>query len=649
MLDFVHRYQDDVMPFVVSDEEMGLAAADAERPPLVLSSVLPRGTNSWVISGELTDTGKPILAADDHLGIDIPCIFYEMGLHLVDGEGNPVTEKGKNFNARGLTFPGHPFVIIGHNARIAWGVAHTGVDNQDLYVERINPLNPNQYEVNGEWVDMEIIYERIEIEGESEPYILRVRKTRHGPIISDRGSYAAMTSFFLAPDIDFPDNLEFTAISLKWTALEPWPIISSFRLLNQADNFQDFRNAMRVWSTPSVSLVYADVDGNIGYYCPPPVPIRKKGEGRLPSPGWTDDYEWEGYIPFEELPYSYNPPKGYIVACNNPPVSENYPYFIGSSSSLGFRARRAVELIEADEDGITVEEVKAWQADAVDAGALEIIPYLEGLDLSQKDWLELEKLEERMEDETEKEREEREEKEAEELEAFEEGRKRLLEWDGSMDIESAEAALFAYFWQRLMEQTFKDQYPEARWSAFSVERALNSFDVLLPDPQNFWWDDIRSPDVQETRDDIFIRAFRKAYRDAEKELGDNMDKWEWGEIHQIEFREQTMGESGIKFVEKLFNRGPVPTRGGEETLSIGPWRIREPFDQSWLAASRMVVDLSEIGSSYMMIVPGQSGHPKHKHYDDFIEPWRMVEYHPTLFHREDIKGGSILTLKPAGD
>jgi penicillin amidase len=167
---------------------MGLAAADAVRPPLVLSTVSPRGTNSWVISGELTDTGKPILAADEHLGIDNPCIFYEMGLHLVDGNGDPVTEKGKNFNVRGLTFPGHPFVMIGHNARIAWGVAHTGVDNQDLYVERINPLNPDQYEVNGEWVDMEIIYERIEMEGESEPYILRVRKTRHGPIISDRGS-----------------------------------------------------------------------------------------------------------------------------------------------------------------------------------------------------------------------------------------------------------------------------------------------------------------------------------------------------------------------------------------------------------------------------------------------------------------------------
>ena len=647
--DLVSPYQVQ-MPYVISDEEMGLGSSAGAAPVqrLTLAEGRSSGSNSWAISGELTASGDAILANDTHLGAGMPSIYHEAALHIVDGSGNPVTREGENYHVRGVCFPGVPCVIIGHNARIAWGITFMGGDAQDLYTERINPNNPDQYEVNGRWVDMEIIYERMEIEGEDEPYILRVRKTRHGPVISDHGSYARMTSFFLSPEVEFPENLDLTAITLKWTALEPQSVWPAFVPLNQAENFDDFREALRHWASPATSIVYADVDGNIGYQVPPPIPIRKSGDGRLPSPGWTDDYEWKGYVPFDELPYSYNPEKGYIVACNNPPVSENYRYLIGTSHSFGYRAKRAADMIEADEDGITIEDVKKMQANAADIWALELVSYLEGLDLSQKDWLELEKEEELAEEETEKEREKREEAEAEELEAFEAGRERLLEWDGGMNMDSGEAALYGFFWQRFVAETFKDQYPEARWPGVNYERLMNTLHYILPEPDNPWWDDAKTPDVTETRDDILVRAFRRGYRDAAAELGDKVDKWEWGKVHQVEFREMTMGESGIGFVEKLFNRGPVPVRGSEETLSVAYWEPEEPFDVVHIPAHRQVIDMGNVASSFMMHVPGQSGHPKHRHYDDLIEPWRQVEYHPTLFDREDIKGGSVLRLKPAG-
>ncbi|NIN33933.1 MAG: penicillin acylase family protein, partial [Gammaproteobacteria bacterium] len=229
------------------------------------------GTNAWVISGDLTATGKPLLANDPHLGIQMPSMWYEIGLHSKTGSGPDGTEP---FNVRGYSFAGVPWIILGHNDRIAWGMSFMSADVQDLYIERINPYNPNQYEVNGQWVDMEIHREEISIKKQDEPYVLLVRSTRHGPIVTDHGSLMSANSFDIVPQKNFPENLELKALSLRWVALQPLENIKMLLLLNRARNYEEFREATRYFTSPNIQMTYADVEGNIGFQAVGLIPVR---------------------------------------------------------------------------------------------------------------------------------------------------------------------------------------------------------------------------------------------------------------------------------------------------------------------------------------------------------------------------------------
>ncbi|UCF95845.1 MAG: penicillin acylase family protein, partial [Spirochaetaceae bacterium] len=601
------------------------------------------GSNNWVISGSRTVTGKPYLANDMHLAVQMPSIWYEIGLHGIDEEGNVGRTEECPFNLRGYSFPGGPGVIAGHNDRIAWGHTNLAGDVQDFYIERINPENPDQYEVNGRWVDMEIRYETIEMHKEEEPYVLRVRYTRHGPILTDLQSWEKLNTFFMLPEVEqaFPDNVGFTALSLRWTALEPGQLHRAVFMIDQARNWQEFREALRYWDTPAQNIVYADVEGNIGYQVPGLYPTRTKGHGLAPVPGWTDEYEWQGYIPYEQLPFVFNPEKGYIVTANNPVTTPNFPLPEGSEFSYGYRARRIVEMIEAFGQGITAENIAEIHGDTFNRGAHEIVPYLEGLDLRGEP-------EEPPEGESEKERKKREKRLEAELEALEEARDRLLAWNSRMEMDSPEAALYAYFFIKLVEETFKDQYPESSWPPSLSGRPQNAYYYLLSDPQNAWWDDLRTPDKLESRDEILVRAFRKGYRAAVKELGDKVESWEWGDVHTAVFRNQTFGKSGIGPIEGIFNRGPVAVRGSNTEVCVAHWKLDEPFDITSIASQRAIYDLGDLSASILIHPTGQSGHPTHRHYDDFIEPWRKIEYHPGLWERSAVVKASRrpLVLKP---
>src|SRR3990172_1728278 len=263
------------------------------------------GSNNWVVSGSRTTSGAPLLADDMHLGLRIPSIWYENGLHCEPvGAACPL-------EVVGYSFAGLPGVIVGHNQDIAWGVTNVGPDVQDLYLERLNPQNPDQYEVNGQWVDMTIVEETIQVAG-SEPVLLTVRTTRHGPILSDvDDAYAGLAAAHSGA------TGEQYAVALRWTALDPTSIVRSELRLNQPHNWDEFRAALRDWDVPSQNFVYADRAGNIGYQTPGRIPVRAAGDGRLPVPGWTDEFEWQGYIPFEELPSLFNPPQGFIATANN--------------------------------------------------------------------------------------------------------------------------------------------------------------------------------------------------------------------------------------------------------------------------------------------------------------------------------------------
>jgi penicillin amidase len=596
----------------------GLAGGYDTDPLRIFGRGTGIGSNAWVIAGSRTETGLPLLANDTHLQITIPPIYYEIGLHSKEGGG---PSGGEPLNLLGFSCPGSFGIMLGQNDRIAWGFTVMYADAQDLYIERINPLNPNQYEVSGEWVDMELRVEEILVHDRDEPYRLLVRSTRHGPVVTDHGDASAQNNFNIIPGKIFPTNLELTALSLRWTALQPLRMPDMVLQLNRARNFEEFHEALRHMTAPVFNVVYADVDGNIGYQAPGLIPIRARGVGQVPVPGWTDEYEWIGYLPYEDMPWVLNPAKGYVVTANNPVVSPRYPFDLVLDFDYGYRARRISEMIEEKGNGFTLEDMELMQGDTLNLSALEILPYMRGLDFEDEE--------------------------------VGEALGRLFEWDARMEMESGPAVLYSYFWVALVEEIFQDELPDRLWNrddgVVGADSSLPSkvYD-LLEDPSNRWWDDVTTLDVVETRDDILSLAFEKSYRRCVKDLGDKENSWRWGDIHTATFKDQTFGRSGIGMIEKIFNRGPVSTAGGFHQVNRSDFSIDKPFQVYHITSNRNVVDLSDLSVSEMIIPTGQSGHPGHPHYDDFIEKWRLIEYHPARWKREQVEEGSRerLVLEP---
>lgn len=562
------------------------------------------GSNSFVVSGEKTTTGMPLLANDPHMSINMPNLWYEIGMHCIE----KTAECPLNF--RGFSLPGLPGILIGHNDRIAWGLTNASFDAEDVFIERINPQNPDQYEVNGQWVDMELRREEIIVRGQEEPVVITVRKTRNGVIATDgmidQNPFGATA-----------EGPELFALSYAWTALEPIRSFEAVMWVNRAQNWEDFNDALELFDAGKQNWLYADVEGNIGYIMPGRVPIRAGGDGTLPVPGWNDEFIWTGFIPYEDAPRIFNPAQGFIATANNPQLRpEDYAYLLNVFHDRGQRAQRITEMIQNDTGGISIEDMAAIQTDNLSLSALEIIPFLDGLN-------------------------------------FEDGetaaaRDRLLTWDGQMRMDSSEAALFNIFFTHLVTDAVYDQLPEARYLR-GESYTSDIIYTLLQNPESIWWDDIDTEAV-ETRDQILVRAFEKAYADGVGRFGNNIDDWQWGDLHTISFRNATLGESGISLIENIFNRGPFPTHGSESVVQKTCWSTTgASYEVVCIPALRQVVDLGNLGNSLMIHSVGQSGHPMHDHYDDFIDSWRFFEYHPSNWNRADAEAGSaeILILEPA--
>ena len=576
-----------------------LANRSANLAALLGPSGADIGSNNWVISGQLTATGMPLLANDPHLSVQMPSIWYEIGLHCANqNDACP-------YNVTGFSFAGAPGVIIGHNDQIAWGFTNVGPDVQDLYIEKINPDNPNQYEVNGQWVDMTLVDETIQVAG-GDPVPLQVRYTRDGPLISD--SYGPLEDFTSQAGIQLPENY---ALSLRWTALEPASTLIAIWQFDRARNWDEFREAASNFAVPSQNLVYADVDGNIGYQMPGKIPIRAHGDGALPVPGWTDDYQWTGYIPFEELPNAYNPPQGYIATANNAVVGPDYPYLITTGWDYGYRARRIVEMIKNAPGPIDSAYIQMMQADNKDLNAETLVPFLLKIPLEDAN--------------------------------LQEARNLFKDWDYQDHMDSAPAALFATFWKHLLTGTFHDELPESDLPS-GGSRWFRVFQTLVDQPDSPWWDDHTTPEV-ETRDQIFALAFQAAVKELDSSLGKNPLDWAWGNLHQVTFRNATLGESGIAPLEAIFNRGGFRTSGGPSIVNATGWDASESYEVVSLPSMRMIVDLSNLSASLSMHTTGQSGHAYNPHYIDMADHWRNIEYHPMLWDHEQVVAASQAYLK----
>ncbi|MFN8435457.1 MAG: penicillin acylase family protein [Anaerolineales bacterium] len=576
------------------------------------------GSNSWAVSGEKTDTGMPYLANDPHLGIQMPSIWYQVGLHCVE------KTDACPFEVAGFSFAGVPGVVIGHNDKLAWGFTNVGPDVMDLYIEKVNPENPNQYEVNGEWVDFETYEETINVVG-GEPVTITVKKTRHGPVISD--TYGPTknvgdpedTSFIPFKDrvggVELPEQY---VIALAWTALTPSTPFEAIWGFDKAQNWEDFREAASDFHVPAQNLLYADVEGNIGYQMPGDIPIRKNGDGTLPVPGWTDEYEWEGFIPFEELPYALNPEEGYIVTANNQVNPWDYPYMITKDWDYGYRAQRIVDMIKDAPGKIDKEYIQSMQGDATDLNAASIVPIWKEIDY----------------------------KAATENEAY--AIDLMQNWDYTCKADSQACALFQRFWWNLDQNTINDDVPE-RNAVSGGSKDFETFRHLLPEPDNFFWDDKLTTDVTETRNDIFIASLVETVQQLEKDYGKDPAKWpRWGELHTATFRNGTLGESGVFLIEDLFNRGPFETNGGQSLVNATGWDLGTSFEVDWLPSMRMIVDFNNLNDSLTVHTTGQSGHAYHPHYDDMALFWADVSYYPMWWDQESIidDAEGHLVLKP---
>lgn len=594
------------------------------------------GSNSWVVSGTHTESGRPLLANDPHLAPGMPSIWYQVGLHCTDvGDECP-------FDVSGFSFSGMPGIVIGHNADIAWGMTNLGPDVTDFYLEDVSD---DTYLRDGQQEELETRTETIRVRGEADVE-LTVRETVHGPLISD--VVDALDT--VGEDAPVPDPAPFSpggyAVALSWTALTPGRTADAVFALNQAGNWDEFRAAAELFEVPAQNLVYADTEGNIGYQAPGRIPLRTPGQGlgqadgTWPRLGWDSDYDWQGYIPFAELPSVRNPQEGFVVAANQQVVGDSYPYPLTSDWDYGFRSQRirdALTELTADGGKVTAADMEALQTDTTNGLAAILVPSLLAAPPVSED--------------------------SPADRAFTAEAIALLRpcttggstdacWDGTQPADSAPAAYFNAVWSNLLRLTFDDQLPEGarpdgggRW--FEVVRAL------LADPANPWWDDTTTPTVVETRDQVLGQALKDARLELTAALGKDPAKWEWGKLHTLQLRQQPLGGDTVPGpVRALFNSGTTQMGGGTSTVLATGWDASsDGYAVNWVPSMRMVVDLDDFDRSRWVDLTGVSGHPWSGHYGDQTAAWAAGETYPWPFGRRAVERAAedTLTLQPADD
>jgi penicillin amidase len=555
------------------------------------------GSNSWVVSGALTESGMPLLANDPHLGPAMPSIWAQMGLHCAE------LREDCAFDVAGYTFSGLPGVIIGHNERIAWGFTNLGPDVADLYLERVDG---DAYELDGAMVPLTLREETIAVAG-GDPVTITVRSTARGPIVTDIGSdFAAVADGYPAasgqPDGDFE-------VSLQWTALTPGTTAQAVFALNRARDWTGFRQAAALFDVPAQNLVYADVDGNIGYQAPGTIPIRKAGDGTIPLSGWTSANGWAGSVSFEELPSVLNPARGYIVTANNA-VSGNGP-MLTQDWDLGYRAVGIERMLQeriAEGTKLTADDLTAMQLDTADSNATAFLPVIAELDVDGD---------------------------------AARGAALLDGWDGRADVDSAQAAYFSVFWRNLLDDMFGTLPEPTR--PVGGDRWFGVVGTLLGEPDARWW--TNEADGIAGRDAMIAHALEAAWAEASDRMGGDAGAWRWGRLHTLTLTNQSFGESGIGPIEWLFNRGPYELGGGSSIVNAIGWDATIGYGVDWVPSMRMIVDLDDLDASEWVNLTGASGHAFHPHYADQAPLWQRGETRAWPFTLEAVASSATETLR----
>ncbi|KAA0547363.1 penicillin acylase family protein [Bacillus sp. BGMRC 2118] len=538
------------------------------------------GSNNWVVSGEKSESGFPLLADDPHLGLATPAIWYETHLNAPE------------INVSGVIFAGIPGIILGRNEHISWGVTNVGPDVQDLYIEKRNPENKHQFLYNDKWEDADVLTEKINIKGE-EPIDYEVLITRHGPVVSEFAHYDDAKS----------------ALSMRWTALDPSTELEAVLMFSKAGNWEEFKKALTYFHTPAQNFVFADQDGTIAYRANGLIPIRKKGDSMLPVPGWTDEYEWEGFIPWDELPTIVNPEEGFISTANNKVVQDDYPYHITHTWAQPYRAQRIRDVLQSKEK-LTVEDMKELQFDHANLQAEEFVDtFLDEI------------------------------KDSELRDIDKEALAQLEGWDYLDSTDAAGPMIFHFWMEEISNALFAKEIPKDMMKLFDGKAQV--VDELLRDAIN------GNPGIWITEKggfhDVLVQSLQQAVDRASKHQGDKPDKWKWGQLHAVTF---THPLSSVTPLNYLFNSDqPLPMRGSRITVGAAGWDS-ETGEVKHGASWRSVVDMENPLKSYNIVGPGQSGHAMSEWYHDQMDDWVTGKYHVTSMNDDYKKSSSLLTLKP---
>jgi penicillin G amidase len=576
---------------------LGMGAAGSREGGVGSGAPSGLGSNSWVVAGRHTATGKPLLANDPHLAPAMPSIWHQAGLHC------RTLSTTCRFDVSGFGFAGVPGVVIGHNHQIAWGFTNLGADVMDLYVER---LDGNTFMYDGEREPLTTHRELIGIKGE-EPVGIEVRSTRHGPLLSDVHAQLRRAVIRSTTGREAAAGGWQAGVSLRWTALQPGRTAEAIFRLNAARDWTQFRSAAELLEVPAQNLVYADVEGHIGYQAPGRIPVRREGTGEWAVPGWTSRYEWEGWVPFDKLPSVLDPKQGYIVTANQAVAPASYPYRLADRPAYGYRSDRIGDLLrrqihaQGKLDGDTMERL---QADTYNANAAVLVPYLQKV----------------------------------EVDGFTAQAQRLFDgWDFDQDADSAAAAYFNAVWRRLLALTFRDEIPSGAWPS-GGDRWFEVMRRLVAQPDSRWWDDVRTKKVREDRDTMLAKAMVRARAELTKDLAKDPQRWRWGKLHRLELVNSSFGSSGIGPLERLFNRGPYEVGGGSDAVLATGWNAAgEDYAVTSVPSMRMVVDLADFDRSRWINLTGVSGHPWSGHYNDQIDEWVAGKTVPWAFTRAGVR------------
>ncbi|WP_107764585.1 penicillin acylase family protein [Nocardioides terrigena] len=568
------------------------------------------GSNSWVVDGEHSATGAPLLANDPHLGVSMPGIWLQMGLHC-----RQITADC-TLDSSGFTFSGVPGVIIGHNADIAWGFTNLGPDVTDLYLEKVEGETWLQ---DDEAQPLDIRTETIEVRG-AEDFELQIRETAHGPLISDVSQ--EFSSVGANAPTDEPDPTgrgNGYGVALQWTALEPGTTADAILALNRASNWDEFRAAAADFEVPAQNLVYADREGHIGYQAPGRIPIRKSGnDGRMPAEGWVSANDWTGeFVPFDGLPSVLDPEEGFVVTANQAVIGPDYPYFLTGDWDRGYRSTRIRQVLE-EEGELSVDEMTRLQLDSTNPMAATLVPYL----------LDVEDLPSGY---------------------YRDGQELLADWDFSQPADSAAAAYYNVVWSNLLRLTFHDELREDI-RPDGGDRWFGVVEQLLEDPAGPWWDDVDTEET-ESRDDVLRQAMVDARDEMTRRQARDPGQWRWGHLHRLDLRSSTLGESGIAPVERLLNRDGYEVGGGSSIVDATAWDASLGYEVTSAPSMRMVVSLADLDRSRYINLTGVSGHPASSHYADQTELWVAGDYLPWAFSRAAVEeaGEDSMTLVPDPD